>query len=79
MFNRLKRAVVESYVGAIALGYLFAQGMFRFVNIFASPVGVRFSPFDLVSPYALALLQSPQERAIRASAEFRTGWVNAEN
>ncbi len=38
MFNRLKRALVESYVGAIALGYLFAQGILHFVNIFASPV-----------------------------------------
>ena len=38
MFNRLKQALVESYVGAIALGYLFAQGILHFVNIFASPV-----------------------------------------
>ncbi len=38
MFDRLKRALVESYVGAIALGYLFAQGILHFVNIFASPV-----------------------------------------
>jgi hypothetical protein len=38
MFDRLKRALVESYVGAIALGYLFAQGVLHFVNIFASPV-----------------------------------------
>src|SRR5260370_40037323 len=38
MLNRLKQAVVDSYVGAIALGYLFAQGVLHFVNIFASPV-----------------------------------------
>jgi len=38
MFDRLKHALVESYVGAIALGYLFAQGILHFVNIFASPV-----------------------------------------
>jgi hypothetical protein len=38
MFDRLKQALVESYVGAIALGYLFAQGILHFVNIFASPV-----------------------------------------
>jgi hypothetical protein len=38
MFSRLKQALVESYVGAIALGYLFAQGILHFVNIFASPV-----------------------------------------
>jgi len=35
---RLKQALIESYVGAIALGYLFAQGILHFVTIFASPV-----------------------------------------
>jgi hypothetical protein len=38
MFDRLKQALVESFVGAIALGYLLAQGILHFVNIFASPV-----------------------------------------
>jgi len=38
MFDRLKQTVVESYVGAIALGYLFAQLVQHFVNIFASPI-----------------------------------------
>jgi hypothetical protein len=38
MFDRLKRTVVESYVGAIALGYLLAECVLHFVNIFASPV-----------------------------------------
>ncbi|HKI13103.1 MAG TPA: hypothetical protein VKA02_13375 [Candidatus Acidoferrum sp.] len=38
MFERLKRALVESFVGAIALGYLLAQCILHFVNIFASPV-----------------------------------------
>jgi uncharacterized protein involved in cysteine biosynthesis len=38
MFDRLKQAVVVSYVGAIALGYLFAQLVQHFVNIFASPI-----------------------------------------
>jgi hypothetical protein len=38
MFDRLKQALVESYVGAVALGYLFAQGVLHFVNIFASPI-----------------------------------------
>jgi hypothetical protein len=35
----MKQALVESYVGAIALGYLLAQVILHFVNIFASPVG----------------------------------------
>ena len=38
MLERLKRALVESFVGAIALGYLLAQGILHFVNIFASPI-----------------------------------------
>lgn len=38
MFERLKRALVESFVGAIALGWLLAQGIWHFVNIFAAPV-----------------------------------------
>jgi len=38
MFDRLKKALVESYVGSIALGYLLAQGILHFVNIFAAPV-----------------------------------------
>jgi hypothetical protein len=38
MFDRLKRSLVESFVGAIALGWLFAQGIFHFANIFVAPV-----------------------------------------
>jgi hypothetical protein len=39
MLNRLKQAVVGSYIGAIALGWLLAQGIYVFVGIFAAPVG----------------------------------------
>jgi hypothetical protein len=38
MFERIKRALVESFIGAIALGYLLAQCILHFVNIFASPI-----------------------------------------
>jgi hypothetical protein len=38
MFDGLKQALLESYVGAVALGYLFAEAILHFVNIFASPV-----------------------------------------
>jgi len=38
MLNRLKRALVESFVGAIALGYVLAQIIMHFVNVFASPI-----------------------------------------
>lgn len=37
MLKRLKKALVESFVGAIALGWLFAQGILHFANIFAAP------------------------------------------
>jgi hypothetical protein len=38
MLDRVKRVLVESFVGAIALGYLLAQAILAFVNIFASPI-----------------------------------------
>ena len=39
MFKRLKRALVTSFVGAIALGWLFGQGILHFAYIFSAPVG----------------------------------------
>jgi hypothetical protein len=38
MFERLKQSVVESYVGAIALGWLLAQSLVHFASIFTAPV-----------------------------------------
>jgi len=38
MLERLKTALVDSYVGAIALGLLFSQGIERVGSIFADPV-----------------------------------------
>jgi hypothetical protein len=38
MFDRLKRTLVGSFVGAIALGYLFAQAALYLVNVVAAPV-----------------------------------------
>jgi hypothetical protein len=38
MLKRLKRALVESFVGTIALGYLLAQTIMHFVNIFVAPI-----------------------------------------
>ncbi|MGA7794187.1 MAG: hypothetical protein WCA19_14220 [Candidatus Acidiferrales bacterium] len=38
MFDRLKETLVESFVGAIALGYLFAEAALYLVNVFAAPV-----------------------------------------
>lgn len=38
MLKRLKQSLIESYVGAIALGYLLAQTILYFMNIFAAPI-----------------------------------------
>ncbi len=38
MFERLRRVVVESFVGTVALGYLLAQCILEFVSIFSSPI-----------------------------------------
>jgi hypothetical protein len=38
MLNRLKNVLVESFVGTIALGYVLAQTILHFVNVFASPI-----------------------------------------
>jgi hypothetical protein len=39
VFNQLRRVLVESFVGAIALGWLLAQGLMHFVDVFAAPIG----------------------------------------
>lgn len=38
MFRRLKKTLVESYIGAIGLGYLLAQTMLHAVGIISAPV-----------------------------------------
>lgn len=38
MLDRLKSALVDSYVGAVALGYMLAQCVLHFANVFANPV-----------------------------------------
>ena len=57
MLERLKRALVESFIGAIALGYLMAQSVLHFVNIFASPIAgwVSRSDYRAIIPSGSAL------------------------
>jgi hypothetical protein len=43
MFRRLKRLLVESYIGAIALGILLADVILELVNVFVAPVAGWFS------------------------------------
>lgn len=38
MFRRLRKTLVESYVGAIALGWMFAQGILHFASVFSAPI-----------------------------------------
>ena len=40
MLERLKTALVDSYVGAIALGFMFSQGISQFVRTLINPVTV---------------------------------------
>ncbi len=38
MFDRPKNALVKSFVGALALGWVFAQGILHFAYVFSAPV-----------------------------------------
>ena len=38
MLKRLKSALVESFVGAIALGWIFSQGITNFASVFVAPI-----------------------------------------
>jgi hypothetical protein len=40
VFDRLKLVLVETFIGAIALGYLFAEAIPYFVNIFTASLAV---------------------------------------
>jgi hypothetical protein len=43
MLKRLRAVLVESFVGAIALGWLLAQGVLHFAYIFSSPIAGWFA------------------------------------
>ena len=38
MLKRLKAVLVNSFVGAIAIGWVFAQGVLHFAYVFSAPV-----------------------------------------
>jgi hypothetical protein len=40
MLERLKRVLVDSFIAAICLGYLLAQAILYFVNIFTAPISL---------------------------------------
>src|SRR5208283_3194976 len=72
MFERLKRALVESFVGAIALGYALAQCILYFVNIFASPLAswITRSEFRDVMPGGASLVRFSLADALPDLARF---------
>ncbi len=43
MLDRMKKTLIESYIGAIALGYLLALVVVRLVNVFIAPLGAWIS------------------------------------
>ena len=57
MIDRLKRALVESYIGTVGLGYLLAECVLHFVNIFASPVAgwITRNEYREIIPHGTAL------------------------
>jgi len=72
MLNRLKRLLVESFIGAIALGYLFAQAILRFADIFSAPVErwVAQKEYLILSPRTPALISFPFEAALPQLVTF---------
>lgn len=48
MLERWKKTLVETYIGAIALGYLLAQAILQFANAFVSPLQLWAARNELV-------------------------------
>jgi hypothetical protein len=72
MVDRLKRVLVESFIGAIALGYLLAEAVLYFVSVFSSPVAV-FAARDLyrgIVPGSTAFSGSPLRAAVSPAVAF---------
>jgi len=52
MLHRLKTALVDSYVGAIALGYMLGEGVEQIVTVFIAPFSewVQMKELHRISP-----------------------------
>jgi hypothetical protein len=66
MFDRLKRVLVETFVGAIALGYLLASAILFFVNIFPAS----FAAWLVRSGPPIASGRFSLETALRPAISF---------
>jgi hypothetical protein len=72
MLNGLKRVIVESFVGTIALGYLFAQAILTFVNIFTAPVAgwVSRRMYQEIAPRTSGTVGLPFQAALPQLVSF---------
>ena len=64
MLKQLKKILVESYVGVIALGWIFSQGILHFTFIFSAPVASwiqRRQYSGLISDKHISTAFSPQD------------------
>lgn len=66
MFSRLKRSLVESYVGALALGWIFAYAILDFVSIFTAPL----TYWVTRSEYRTMLIHSGDGLALGSSVPY---------
>jgi hypothetical protein len=67
MFNRLKTVLVETFIGVIALGYLFAEAILYFVNIFTTSLAVWVGRN---SPHPFASGTGPLATVLRPASAF---------
>lgn len=72
MFKRLKRLLVQSYIGAIALGILLADAIVAFTNIFVAPLVVWTvdSGFGGISRGSRSSRGLPLEQSLAPLARF---------
>jgi hypothetical protein len=72
MLERLRRIVVETYVGAIGLGYLLAQCVLNLVSVFSSPIAgwVLRRQFGDLAAHSTAFARSPIESALPPLINF---------
>ena len=67
MLDRLKLVLVETFIGVIALGYLLAESILYFVNIFTTSVAVWV---ERNAPRPFAPKMYPLEAALRPATAF---------
>lgn len=69
MFKRLKRLLVTSYVGAIALGILLAEAIRAFTDIFTVPA-FTWATYRTVLPNSIVNRGSPLEQSLPYVGQF---------